>query len=55
MNAPWQPLLDWWFGNAESPGRYRLTRARCGSASKSQDLEARTRFGDLVDQALLAN
>ncbi|MBV4460787.1 DUF924 domain-containing protein [Pseudomonas sp. COR58] len=53
MDAPWQPLLDWWFGHA---GSASATAAQKGALwfgkRDSQDLEARERFGVFVDQAL---
>ncbi len=49
MTAPWQPLLEWWFGNAESPIE---TGKLWFGKRDSQDLEAQTRFGDWVEQAL---
>ena len=33
MLAPWQPLLEWWFGWGSSPRPWLTRRARCGSAS----------------------
>ncbi|WP_027897102.1 DUF924 family protein [Zestomonas thermotolerans] len=53
MPAPWQPLLDWWFGPgrtaAEVAGqRHSLWFGKRGS----QDAEARERFGAWVEQAL---
>ncbi|KAF0862428.1 DUF924 family protein [Pseudomonas sp. LD120] len=53
MTAPWQPLLDWWFGTAEKPAE--IVAAKSGlwfGKQDSQDLEARQRFGGLVEQAL---
>lgn len=53
MNAPWQPLLDWWFGQAESAKEVAAQKGRLWFGKRdSQDLEARTRFADLVEQAL---
>ncbi|EZP28766.1 DUF924 family protein [Pseudomonas sp. RIT288] len=53
MNAPWQPLLDWWFGHAESPDEIAADKGKLWFGKKdSQDLEARERFGVFVDQAL---
>ncbi|RBL73290.1 DUF924 domain-containing protein [Pseudomonas sp. MWU13-2625] len=53
MNAPWQPLLDWWFGYAESPDEIAADKGKLWFGKKdSQDLEARERFGVFVDQAL---
>ncbi|MHA3736141.1 DUF924 family protein [Pseudomonas sp. Eth.TT006] len=53
MSAPWQPLLDWWFGHAESPDEISADKGKLWFGKRdSQDLEARERFGVLVDQAL---
>jgi uncharacterized protein (DUF924 family) len=53
MTAPWQPLLDWWFGHAESPDEIAADKGKLWFGKKdSQDLEARERFGVFVDQAL---
>ena len=53
MTAPWQPLLEWWFGNSESPNEVAAEKGRLWFGKHdSQDLEARTRFGDWVEQAL---
>lgn len=53
MTAPWQPLLDWWFGHAESATEVTAQQGKLWFGKKdSQDLEARERFGDFVDQAL---
>lgn len=53
MTAPWQPLLDWWFGHAESPDGIAADKGKLWFGKKdSQDLEARERFGVFVDQAL---
>ncbi|SED42807.1 DUF924 family protein [Pseudomonas migulae] len=53
MTAPWQPLLEWWFGNAESPNETAAEKGKLWFGKRdSQDLEARTRFGDWVEQAL---
>jgi uncharacterized protein (DUF924 family) len=54
MTAPWQPLLDWWFGSAEKPADIKAEKGRLWFGKRdSQDLEARERFGDLVEQALV--
>ena len=50
----WQPLLDWWFG-ADHGTATEVAAARQGlwfGKRDSQDLEARERFGELVEQAL---
>ena len=53
MNAPWQPLLDWWFGHSESATEVTAQQGGLWFGKKdSQDLEARERFGVFVDQAL---
>jgi len=53
VTAPWQPLLEWWFGSCESPDDVAADKGRLWFGKRdSQDLEARTRFGDLVEQAL---
>ncbi|AIS15458.1 transmembrane protein [Pseudomonas chlororaphis subsp. aurantiaca] len=53
MAAPWQPLLDWWFGSAEKPADIVAEKGKLWFGKRdSQDLEARERFGDLVEQAL---
>ncbi|MGC5700017.1 DUF924 domain-containing protein [Pseudomonas sp. NFXW11] len=53
MTTPWQPLLDWWFGSAEAPQEIVATKGQLWFGKRdSQDLEARQRFGELVEQAL---
>ncbi|SHN15797.1 Uncharacterized conserved protein, DUF924 family [Pseudomonas asturiensis] len=53
MRAPWLPLLDWWFGPAESPTEVVKARNTLWFGKKqANDAEARERFGDLVDKAL---
>jgi uncharacterized protein (DUF924 family) len=53
MTAPWQPLLEWWFGTLESPDAIAADKGRLWFGKRdSQDLEAQTRFGDWVEQAL---
>jgi len=53
MNAPWQPLLQWWFGDARSAKEVAAQKGKLWFGKRdSQGLEARTRFGELVDQAL---
>ena len=53
MTAPWQPLLEWWFGNSESPNETAAEKGKLWFGKRdSQDLEAQTRFGDWVEQAL---
>ncbi|VVP37810.1 MULTISPECIES: DUF924 family protein [Pseudomonas] len=53
MTAPWQPLLEWWFGTSESAKEVAAQKGRLWFGKRdSQDLEARERFGDWVEQAL---
>ncbi|MGE8068779.1 DUF924 family protein [Pseudomonas sp. NPDC089569] len=53
MNAPWQPLLEWWFGTAQTSRAVAADKGKLWFGKRdSQDLEARERFGDRVDQAL---
>ena len=53
MTAPWQPVLDWWFGTADTAQEVAAARGKLWFGKRdSQDLEARTRFGALVEQAL---
>ncbi|MGY2283157.1 DUF924 family protein [Pseudomonas gingeri] len=53
MSAPWQPLLDWWFGSAGTPVAIVADKGRLWFGKRdSQDLEARERFGGQVEQAL---
>lgn len=53
MTAPWQPLLEWWFGNSESPNEVAADKGKLWFGKRdSQDLEAQARFGDWVEQAL---
>ncbi|MGE8187006.1 DUF924 family protein [Pseudomonas sp. NPDC086278] len=53
MTAPWQPLLDWWFGSCESPDEVAADKGKLWFGKRdSQDLDAQTRFGDWVEQAL---
>ncbi|MHC8392321.1 DUF924 family protein [Pseudomonas sp. LB3P93] len=53
MTAPWQSLLDWWFGTLESPNEIAADKGKLWFGKRdSQDLEAQTRFGDWVEQAL---
>ncbi|WP_137886322.1 DUF924 family protein [Pseudomonas sp. 2FE] len=53
MGAPWQPLLDWWFGSATTAAE--VAAARTGlwfGKQDSQDDQARERFAEQVEQAL---
>ncbi|WP_160105320.1 DUF924 family protein [Pseudomonas izuensis] len=53
MIAPWQPLLEWWFGNCESSKEVAAQKGTLWFGKRdSQDLEARERFGGQVEQAL---
>lgn len=58
MSAPWQPLLDWWFGAAgcgpgQTAAEVAASRGRLWFGKlDSQDEQARERFGALVEQAL---
>jgi len=53
MTAPWQPLLEWWFGTLEAPNDIAADKGKLWFGKRdSQDLEAQTRFGDWVEQAL---
>lgn len=53
MAAPWQPLLDWWFGPGGSAAEVAAARSTLWFGKRdSQDAEARERFGALVEQAL---
>jgi len=53
MTAPWLPLLQWWFGTADTPNEVAAQQGGLWFGKRdSQDREARERFADLVDQAL---
>jgi uncharacterized protein (DUF924 family) len=53
MNAPWQPLLYWWFGSSGSASEVAAQKGKLWFGKRdSQDLEARERFGGQVEQAL---
>ncbi|CAI8907442.1 DUF924 domain-containing protein [Pseudomonas sp. IT-P12] len=53
MTAPWQPLLDWWFGTSGSAQEVAAQKGKLWFGKRdSQDLEARERFGEWVEQAL---
>ncbi|MBF8778833.1 DUF924 family protein [Pseudomonas fulva] len=51
MLAPWQPLLEWWFGWGTSAQAVADEKSTLWFG-KHHDDEARERFGDLVEQAL---
>ena len=51
--APWQSLLDWWFGNALDANEVAAQRnALWFGKSACQDVDSENRFGGLVRQAL---
>ncbi|SHL19763.1 DUF924 family protein [Phytopseudomonas punonensis] len=51
--APWQPLLDWWFGPSGSAEQSAAEKHSLWFGKRDdQDAEARERFGSLVEQAL---
>jgi uncharacterized protein (DUF924 family) len=53
MIAPWLPLLEWWFGSAESPSEVAKAKGKLWfGKDQAQDTEALTRFGVLVESAL---
>ena len=53
MSAPWQPLLEWWFGSAESPSEAAKAKGKLWfGKKKTQDSEAQQRFAVQVEQAL---
>ncbi|WP_248798100.1 DUF924 family protein [Pseudomonas sp. MWU13-2105] len=53
MSAPWQPLLEWWFGSAGTTAAMVADKGRLWFGKRDrQDLEARERFGVQVEQAL---
>jgi len=51
MLAPWQPLLEWWFGWGTSPQAVADEKSTLWFG-KQYDAEAQERFGPLVEQAL---
>lgn len=51
MAEPWQPLLDWWFGSADTPDDISADKGKLWFG-KRHDRQARERFGDQVEQAL---
>nr|WP_314876762.1 DUF924 family protein [uncultured Pseudomonas sp.] len=51
MLAPWQPLLEWWFGPGKSPQAVADEKSTLWFG-KHHDDEARERFGALCEQAL---
>ncbi|MCQ4295922.1 DUF924 domain-containing protein [Pseudomonas stutzeri] len=53
MQAPWQELLGWWFGQGASATEIAAEKQRLWFGYRAeQDDEARERFGELVEQAL---
>ena len=53
MQAPWQDLLHWWFGQGTSATEIAAEEQRLWFGYRpQQDAEARERFGALVEQAL---
>ncbi|WP_413793659.1 MULTISPECIES: DUF924 family protein [unclassified Pseudomonas] len=51
MAEPWQPLLDWWFGSAQTPDDIAADKGKLWFG-KGHDRQAQERFGDRVEQAL---
>jgi len=53
VQAPWQPLLDWWFGQGTTASEIAADKQRLWFGYRpEQDAEARERFGCLVEEAL---
>jgi uncharacterized protein (DUF924 family) len=53
VNAPWQPLLDWWFGPGVTAAEVASSRTALWFAKQDhQDEQAREQFAALVEQAL---
>lgn len=53
MQAPWQELLNWWFGQGSSATAIAAEKQQLWFGYRAQqDAEARERFGELVEQAL---
>lgn len=53
MPAPWQDLLDWWFGHGTTARAVATQKHKLWFGYKpAQDYEARQRFGELSDQAV---
>ena len=50
MLAPWQPLLEWWFGWGTSA--QAVAEESTLWFGKHHDAEAHAQFGELVEQAL---
>jgi len=51
MLAPWQPLLEWWFGWGTSPQAVADEKSTLWFG-KHHDAEAQAVFGELVEHAL---
>ncbi|MFC3607695.1 DUF924 family protein [Stutzerimonas tarimensis] len=53
MLTPWQPLLDWWFGEGATAVEIAAEKQRLWFGYRpEQDAEAREHFAALTDQAL---
>jgi uncharacterized protein (DUF924 family) len=53
VNAPWQPLLDWWFGPGVTAAEVASSRTALWFAKQDhQDEQAREQFAAQVEQAL---
>ncbi len=53
MQAPWQDLLHWWFGQGTSASEIAAEKQQLWFGYRAeQDDEARQRFGALAEQAL---
>lgn len=53
MSAPWQPLLDWWFGPGLTAAEVAASRTKLWFAKQErQDDQAREQFGARVEQVL---
>ncbi|MCE6984429.1 DUF924 domain-containing protein, partial [Pseudomonas frederiksbergensis] len=48
MLAPWQPLLEWWFGWGTSPQAVADEKSTLWFG-KHHDAEAQALFGDLME------
>lgn len=54
MQGPWLELLTWWFGEGATANEIAKEKQGLWFGYKpEQDAEARARFGDLTDQALV--
>lgn len=53
MSAPWQPLLDWWFGPGGTAAEVAASRTALWFGKQDlQDEQVREQFGALVERAL---